>query len=78
MYPFEPRAIYVTDDVLDDARCVTRLETMLAAMGRDDYQRVDHADLARIAHGQGWTDPRHKGEIRNERAAGAPAKAEAG
>ena len=66
MYPFEPRAIYVTDDVFDDARCVTRLETMLAAMGRDDYHRVDHDELARIAHGQGWTDPRHKGEIRNE------------
>ena len=66
MYPFEPRAIYVTEEVFDDPRCVGRLERMMAAMGRTDYRRVDHDELTRIAHGQGWTDPRHKGEIRNE------------
>jgi len=66
MFPLRPRAIYVTEDVFDSPPSVARMERMMAAMGRSDYRRVDYDELTRLACGQGWTDPRRKGEIRNE------------
>lgn len=66
MFPLTPRAIYVTEEVLDDPLCVARMEGMMAAMGVEDYVHVDYADLDRLALAHGWAHPRRKGEIRNE------------
>ncbi|MEW6357149.1 MAG: radical SAM protein [Planctomycetota bacterium] len=64
MYPMNPSAIYATEAVYDDPRCVERMNRMLKAMGRDDVVKVDDAELSRLCLASGWHEPRLKGEIR--------------
>ena len=64
MYPMNPSAIYATEEVFDDPRCVERMNRMLKALGRDDVIKVDDAELSRVCLANGWHDTRLKGEIR--------------
>ena len=66
MYPHKPHAVYVTQEVYEDPRCVTRLDRMVEAMDRPQVTRVDDAQLSTLALANGWHDPRRKGEIRGE------------
>lgn len=64
MYQFNPSAVYATEEVFDDPRCVARMERMLDAMGCDDVIRVDDAELSRLCIADGWHETRLKGETR--------------
>ena len=64
MYPMNPSAIYATEEVFHDPRCVARMDRMLKAMGRDDVVKVDDAELSRLCLANGWHETRLKGAIR--------------
>lgn len=59
-----PPAVYVTEEVERDPRCVRRVERILAAMDCGHVERgVTDARLAEIAEAEGWSKGRRWGEV---------------